>query len=468
MHNNHSFASTRRAACAFLVALLCLTSAIGGARKLHVSGRFLAYADGKPFFYLGDTAWALFHRTTREEADLYLADRAAKGFTAIQAVVLAEFDGLTTPNSYGDLPLRDNDPTKPNEAYFKHVDYVVRRAERLGMYVAMLPTWGDKWNKKWGVGPEVFTPENAEIYGEFLGKRYRDAAIIWVLGGDRSPENDRHLAIVRALARGLKKGDGGTHLMTYHPVGWDTSAKYFHADEWLDFNMFQSGHSKVDTPNYEFMAAAYALTPVKPALDGEPRYEDHPVDWDPKKGWFDEYDVRQAAYWSMLAGACGHTYGDHDIWQFWQPGRTPISAARTPWRKALDHPGSSQVGVMRRLFESRPFTTLVPDMTVVEGDVGTGGDRKMAARASDGAFAFVYLPTGGSVTVKLSATSGRLAQAWWVDPRTGAAKRLEMLKTSGAHRFEAPSSGRGNDWVLVLDDAARRFDEPGRRPRGRR
>ena len=80
--------------------------------------RHLVHADGTPFFYLGDTAWELFHRLNREEADRYLDDRARKGFTVIQAVVLAELDGLHTPNPYGDKPLVDDDPTRPNESLF--------------------------------------------------------------------------------------------------------------------------------------------------------------------------------------------------------------------------------------------------------------------------------------------------------------------------------------------------------------
>jgi hypothetical protein len=174
--------------------------------KVAPGGRYLVKDDGSPFFYLGDTAWELFHRLSREEADEYLRDRAAKGFTVIQAVVLAELGGLDVPNAYGHLPLEEKDPTRPNAAYFRHVDYVVNRARALGLYVGMLPTWGDKWNKRWGVGPEIFTAAGAESFGEFLGRRYREGNVIWILGGDRSPESDLHLAIVRALAKGLRRG----------------------------------------------------------------------------------------------------------------------------------------------------------------------------------------------------------------------------------------------------------------------
>ena len=127
--------------------------------RLRVSDnkRFLVTSDGRPFFWLGDTAWELFHRLSREEAERYLQNRAKRRFTVVQAVALAEVDGLNVPNAYGHTPLTNHDPAQPNDAYFAHVDWIVRRANELGIYVGFLPTWGDKWNKKWGVGPEIFS-----------------------------------------------------------------------------------------------------------------------------------------------------------------------------------------------------------------------------------------------------------------------------------------------------------------------
>lgn len=196
--------------------------------SLHVSadGRYLVQEDGSPFLYLADTAWELFHRLTREETDLYLRNRASKGFNAIQAVVLAELNGLCEPNAYGHLPLVDRDPAQPNEPYFKHVDYVVREAAALGMYVAMLPTWGKYVTNVWGEDAVVFDADNARTYGEFLGQRYADQPIIWVLGGDRPPEGVE--PTWRAMAEGLAAGDGGQHLMTFHPQGGRSSAMWLH------------------------------------------------------------------------------------------------------------------------------------------------------------------------------------------------------------------------------------------------
>jgi hypothetical protein len=122
--------------------------------------------NGQPFIWIGDTAWELFHRLNREQADQYLKRRAEQGFTVIQAVALAEFDGLHVPNPYGDLPLENADPNQPLEKYFQHVDYVIDKAAEYGLVVGFLPTWGDKLFKAgWGKGPEVFTADNAKNYG---------------------------------------------------------------------------------------------------------------------------------------------------------------------------------------------------------------------------------------------------------------------------------------------------------------
>src|ERR1700712_1479291 len=157
--------------------------------------------DGKPFFWLGDTGWELFHRLNREEADRYLKRRAEQGFTVIQAVLLAEFDGLHTPNANGDLPLLNDNPSTPNEKYFKYVDYIIDKAASFNINIALLPTWGDKiFKSSWGAGPEIFNEQNAAVYASWLANRYKDRKnIIWILGGDRIPRVPGDLNIWRAM-----------------------------------------------------------------------------------------------------------------------------------------------------------------------------------------------------------------------------------------------------------------------------
>jgi hypothetical protein len=199
------------------------------------------------------------------------------------------------------------------------------------------------------------------------------------------------------MAEGVKAGDGGRNLVTFHPHGGQTSAQDFHEAPWLDFNMLQSGHGGPDLPNYDMIARDYALSPPKPCLDAEPRYEDHPVGtakWDPdaEPTWFNDFDVRKAAYWALFAGACGHTYGCHDIWQMWEPKREVINRARTPWYEAIHLPGAAQMQHVRALLESRPFLSRVPDQDIIVSDVGTGGEHIQATRDAQGRYALIYIP----------------------------------------------------------------------------
>lgn len=456
--------------CGWLMAALLLGCAAGaiagepsvdfrhGPLKVSPNGRFLVHADGQPFFYLGDTAWELFHRLTREEAEKYLENRRAKRFTVIQAVALAELDGLDTPNAYGEKPLAGNNPAAPNEAYFRHVDWIVKKAEEKGLYIGMLPTWGNtvvkgSWEKS---APVIFTPENARAYGRFIGARYKDAAnLIWILGGDRDPKGVE--AVWREMANGIREGDGGRHLMTFHPNGDNSSSAALHEEKWLDFNMIQSGHAAKDLPNYEKVAHDYALRPVKPVIDGEARYEDHPVNWQPEKlGWFDDYDARQAAYWAVFAGALGHTYGCHPIWQMLAPGRQPIGYARHNWTEVVDLPGAAEMQHLRALIESRPFLSRAPDQSLLIGNPATGPDHAQATRG-DG-YAFVYIPAGRTVKVKLDGIAAGKIRASWYDPRRGEARPGQTVDGKGLREFTPPGvPGRGQDWVLVLDDASRNF-----------
>lgn len=462
---------------AILLAMVLSTLVVALPRlKVSENRRFLVTQDGRPFFWLGDTAWELFHRLNREEADRYLKNRASKGFTVIQAVALAEMDGLNDPNPYGHRPLLDNDPTKPDvkdgagNDYWDHVDYIVKKADSLGLYIGFLPTWGDKWNKKWGIGPEIFNPRNAEIYGEWLGKRYKDqSSIIWILGGDRPVETELHKEITRAMARGLKKGDGGSHLMTWHPTGGRGSAEWFHSDEWLDFNMRQNGHTPEFNPRYEQTRVDYDRSPVKPVLDGEPIYEDHPISFKAKElGHSVAADVRRPLYWDLFTGAFGHTYGHHSVWQMWQPGREGKNFPLMPWYEAIDQPGAAQMQHGRRLIESRPFLTRIPDDSVIvpadppSSVPGAGLKRYVATRDSEGSYALVYVPIGRPFKVHMDKIKGSKVKAWWFNPRDGKARLIGEFPNTGERLFTPPDPGENLDWVLVLDDASWKFPEPGK------
>jgi hypothetical protein len=459
----------------------CITGEVGASEalprlKVSDNGRFLVQADGKPFFWLGDTAWELFHRLNREEADRYLENRARKGFTVIQAVAIAELDGHAVPNPYGHLPLEDLDPARPAvkdgpaNDYWDHVDYIVNKANSLGLHVGFLPTWGRYWHEKTKGKETLFTVQNAEAYGEWLGRRYKDKALVWILGGDRPIDTPPQKEIIRAMARGVRQGDGGTHLITFHPPGGNGSSTWLHEEPWLDFNLRQNGHVAEYTGRYDQTRADYERKPIKPVIDGEPIYEDHPVSFNAKGlGHSIAADVRRPLYWDLFGGACGHTYGHHSVWQMWAPPRAPINNPLMPWFEAIDQPGAGQMQFARRLLESRPMLTRVPDDSViVESGVptampGAGRYRFAATRDSQGSYAMVYAPVGRAFSVRMDKVRGARVKAWWYNPRNGEATAIGEFPNQGMRKFTPPDTGEMMDWVLVLDDAAGNFGPPGGR-----
>jgi hypothetical protein len=419
--------------------------------KVSANGRYFVDQDGKPFFYLGDTCWLLFQRLNRDEVEEYLKDRAGKGFTVMQAYVIRGLDRRHPDGNgslLGEVPFIDRDPTKPNEAFFKNVDYVVNRANELGLVMGLVTA------KSWHVNahPEkVFDEKNAYTFGKFLGERYKNNAVMWYPGGDSAPGSDE--AVWVAMARGLKEGSGGAHLVSYHGSGQTSSSTWFHKATWLDFNSIQSGHGWA-AKTYRFIDKDYGLKPAKPTVDMEPPYENHPTG--SKTPRIDSHQVRKGAYWNMLAGAAGHGYGALDLFWLYRDGDVPFPKnGFQPWRKAMAYEGSRQVGFMRRLFELRPWYKLVPDQSVIAAGQGEGEDLVRAARAEDGSFLLAYLPTGKPVSIKMSQVSGKTVKAQWYDPREGTWKKIGEYPNTGDREFVAPSQGERSDWVLVLEDAAK-------------
>jgi hypothetical protein len=148
----------------------------------------------------------------------------------------------------------------------------------------------------------------------------------------------------------------------------------------------------------------------------------------------------------------------------WQSGRKAISHARTSWKEALQHSGATQMGYMRKLFESRPWQQLVPDQTIIMGENEEGVQHIRAARAQDGSFLIAYIPTGRKITIQANELSGKTIKAWWFDPRTGKATLIgQFKKIKQGHEFDPPGKEEtGNDWVLLVENTNAKFPAPGK------
>ncbi len=431
-----------------------------GRLKVAPGGHFLQYEDGRPFFWLADAAWLMFNKLTPDEIKSYLNDRHEKGFNVVQVMVIRGGDKDTS----GAPALIGNDPATPDLTHgrWDRVDQAISFADDEGIYVGMVAAWGSM------VKSGALNESNAKQYATFLARRYRDRPnIVWILGGDI--QGDIHPEVWRIMGATLRAEDPN-HLISYHPFGRMQSSMWFHDESWLDFNMFQSGHQRYDQDvssphkfgedNWRYVQEDYARKPTKPVIDGEPSCEGIPQGLhDPAQPRWKDADVRRYAWWSVMAGAAGHTYGDNSVMQFLRNGDGAAYGARELWSDAIHDPGSGEMQYVKKLMLSRPYFERVPDQTLIAGENGAKHDYVIASRGKKYLFAYDY--SGKPFRIRMGAIGGTRVQAWWYSPRDGSAQKAGTFENRDEHAFTPPDQ---NDWVLVIDDAAAKFPAPGTAP----
>lgn len=454
-----------------ILVLFCLETGYAQVLSVAPSKRYLQTPEGKPFIWIGDTAWELFHKLNRAEADEYLTARAEQGFTVIYTVILAEHDGLQSPNAYDEVPLDEQNPAKPNPRYFEHVDYIINKAQSLGLYLAVLPTWGNNvQNTRDGKRPYIFSKKNAYHYGHFLGDRYKDKPVVWILGGDRNVDNSEAKFIWDKLAEGIRRGNGEKQLMSYHPAGESSSAYWFHKSPWLAFNMYQTGHARRSMPGFQYAEAHRLLDPPKPFLDAEPAYEDIPVKFweylskkpaDPvldtsgvikdrnyfAAGFFTDKDVRNQTYWSLLSGTMGISYGNNAVWQFLGTGKGYMVPGLHTWREALTRPGAEQIKHLRYFMEKWDFSTMIPDQSLIYGVNRPGVSHIRAATNTDKSFIYVYTPVNQAIVLNLPLHTVYIVT--WFDPESGKIHHEGERAVNGQVTFSPPAIAK--DCLLILE-----------------
>ncbi|MFC5283580.1 glycoside hydrolase family 140 protein [Pedobacter alpinus] len=443
-----------------------------GNLRVSSNGHYIQTGDGHPFFWQGDTAWLLFQRLNRDEVKQYFENRKAKGFNVVQCIF---YQSYNDSNAYGDSAYVDKDLTKPKHTpgndpndkdqydFWDHADYIADVAEQNGIYLAIAPTWGQLVLRD-----KQMTKEKAKLFATHLANHFKDKPnIIWVNGGSAKPEVNTD--IWETIGSTIKENDPN-HLITFHPFGRMQSSTIFNDAKWLDVNMFTSGHRnysqdntsrKVGEDSWMYVLEDFAKSPVKPTIDGEPSYESLPQGLhDQTQPYWNAADVRRYAYWSVFAGACGHVYGQNSVRQVYKEGvNKPESGAKITFVKALDDEGAFQMQYVKNLMLSRPYFDRVNDQSLVL-DNGEKYDRVLATRGKDYLMAYVY--NGRDFTLKMGGISGSKVKAWWFNPKTGKAQVAGTYPNKGTVSFNPPNEKLdGNDWVLVLDDASKKFTAPG-------
>jgi hypothetical protein len=432
-----------------------------GPLRVAVSKRTFEHADGTPFFWLADTWWmGLCKRLSwPDDFQLLTADRVAKGFNVIQIVT-----GL-----YPDMPAFDprgaNEAGFPweagfahiNPAYFDMADLRIAWLVRSGLVPCILACWG------------YYLPllglEKMKQHWRYLIARWAAYPVVWCLAGetampyylseDKEGDKRRQIAGWTEIGRYVRVTDPYGHLITAHPT--QTGRDQVNDDSVLDFDMLQTGHGGYSSvPNtISTVVAERKRKPHMPLLVGEANYEGiiHST----------QDEVQRLTFWaSILSGAAGHTYGANGIWQVntkEQPyGPSPHGGTwgNTPWEEAYRLPGSTQLGLAKRLLERYLWSQFEPHPEWVKpsGDAQNVGAPFAAGIPGQVRVIYFYDPifpwAGKRVQVTRLEKHLKHTAFFW-DPRTGDEHLIGHVQPDAKCNWEIPMPPAFQDWVVVVE-----------------
>lgn len=415
---------------------------------LKVSGnnRFFETQQGKPFLYNADTGWKIFTALTTKEAIEYMAFRKSQGFNVIQAML------AMTPldiNRAGQKPFDgDTDFSKPNEAYHDHVLEIIKKADSLGLLIAMTQPWLGCCGEGFGIGPEKPFQKNGmeknRLYGHYLGKKFAKMNnLFWIMGGDNDPREDRDFLF--AFINGLYESAPKHQLLTYHATSSHSSTDLFQFAPWLGFSFIYTYWREKPTkwalndmvPHvYEVALREWVKSVVMPFVLGESQYEGTGRI---ENDMGNPHIIRRQAYWTMLCGGAGSAYGS-DMWGF-----------PAEWRDIMKYPGAYQMGHMRSFFEKIPWWTLEPDYyhrAVVSGYGEWARNNYVTTAVSvDKKILVSYIPEVQPIRVDFNYLSGTSFNCSWYNPSSGKIEKEFIVKGKSV---EWLSPINGEDWVLLI------------------
>ena len=413
-----------------------------GPIKLSADRRHFVRADKVPFFWLADTAWNGVLRAKSDDWDRYLKTRREQGFTAIQ-FVCTNWRALDK-DGHGEVAYTSGESFRINPSFFQRLDAKVAAINEHGLIAVPVILWAQS-----DIDPGRTLPENDAIrLARYIVARWGAHQVVWILGGDGNYSGDRYERW-KHIGRETFK-DRHDRLVTMHPSRWP--GEEYRRETWFDFFGYQSGHGD-SKENLQWLvtgapAQDWRKDPPRPIVNLEPNYEE--ITTYHSKTPIKADRVRRALYWSLLVSpTAGVTYGHNGIWPWSEVREEPLNHAgeAPPWHESMHTEGIVSVEHLKKFFASLPWWRLMPAQELLAEQPGEREPELFvaAAKTDNGDAAVVYMPKGGSVTIRTDSLK-RPSVARWFNPRTG--ELTEAGEITGAKaQFTTPD---GNDWVLCI------------------
>ncbi len=413
-----------------------------GFLKVSENGRYLTLADGTPFLWIGDTAWAGPKRATDEEWNAYLADRAAKHFTLIQVAPASGWAGETDRD--GRKPFTDASCAEWNPSYWQAFERKIQHANEAGLAILLVGL----------MEPVHRYPETSEAcrFARNIVARLFGNFVVF------SPSFDSKVMPLADEVGRAARDATPVHLITQHPgTPWNQPTPTFSLEyydrPYLDIAGVQTGHNggHLDWCAHhaiEWNLQLYRHEPHKPVINLEAMYDAHG-----EKGWR-PVDARGLGWRTWLSGAMGYTYGAGDTPPKIPQGNGGVWKWVTDpdkydyWKKAIQWESAFQMQYLHDFLARLDWWRLEPAHELIRNQPDDIMRRMVLAKTAAGDIAVAYLPNNDAIEIDLSGFPAALS-ARWFDPVhgrfTGSPGQVENRAT---HRFTPPDDG---DWVLLLE-----------------
>jgi len=480
-----------------------------GMIKASANGHAFEYADGTPYFLLGDTWWATptFRypwydddktRPLGPGAGLkdYLTFRKNQGFNCIAMIAafpnwandgkprsLKTADGTILraawqqPGTQSAKDMHDEDGNRAfffpgkvpdhedtfpdldriNPRYFQNLDEKIDYLNANG-FVPFIEVSrrdiGQGW-KKYYRWPESYTRYIQYVWTRYQANICLFSPIHFDTSGATIPAEDYNEAANKVIEKYGPPPFGTPAGTNSNP---STLRNFGHVDKarWLTFH--QIGNRRTHN-NYAYLTEIFNASPAVPGINGEPYYagmNDAPGGT-PTSALY----CRSGMYGSVLSGGLGgHIYGaggwDGGLWG----GNVEEAAENHIW-DAMKWPSGDQMRHLAAfvLSEGRAYQQLIPARELVEPNEsgepeGFIGWAFCACTGKKDLF-LLYFEKGCPKAVLSDAVSGGKYKARWFDPQTGNWTDAGVLAADSAGKISLPdfpdnSSVSQIDWALKL------------------
>ncbi|MEW6305284.1 MAG: DUF5060 domain-containing protein [Verrucomicrobiota bacterium] len=434
----------------------CVASARPGSiRPMTGAPLHFERQNGERFWFMGDTAWALFTDSAQEKHDratahAYLDARAAQGFNVVHSMLMAE-SGWGNP---GGLPFTDISAEKINPGYWQEVDQRLAYANAKGLVVGLALAWGDKRKVEPFAWRRLPNLEARQRYARYIAARYGAYDVYFIVSGEwhgevrtRGSDDETIRKEFIAIGDALKAADAHGRMAAIHPMTREGSVREFNAAAWMSFGDYQQ--------NYRDLHARLlqSRTFNKPVVNSEYGYHlrDQSGDGVPDKDNSTSLEAIRHATWDIvMAGGYavtgfGTTYfgGNRD------PGPFDLHAQKnTAWEQQFGH--------IKRLFTSLDWWKLVPHDELVSCATKRGGDTQELKQVAPPKTTYwclaepgrVYMIYARGVTEPLLVDVKEASlKASLFNPRTGETTAATVERREGKLQIKLPDA---EDWVVLI------------------